>query len=183
MTEESIENCSQGRINGRTCVKLEFRLEGFSGHQMRGLQRQVSLLLLIIGVSGNGVVLNVGSRDVVGVAAVALSELRQMSDSGVYETLELRSVRRAEVENGRFFENMILDVVLGSEFLKADVETEIVVMRDQQSKVIRSVAVENLPAFPDAIVEQFHERKRQARKLEREKLFADIEAEYLRTFV
>lgn len=49
-------------------------------------------------------------------ATYALKELRKLSDSGIYSTLSLAKVISAELEDGIYHKNMILNVQLESDF-------------------------------------------------------------------
>ncbi|GBG27240.1 Hypothetical Protein FCC1311_034622 [Hondaea fermentalgiana] len=127
--------------------------------------------------------LNVRSTEVLTAAQVALQELRSASDSGVYETLELAAVRGATAHQERFHRVLKLTVDLTSQHFEASkhFETELTVFKDPgENGPIRSVAVTKLPEFAPDVMERFRRSKVRDAMARRERLFQEIEQDYLR---
>ena len=72
-------------------------------------------------------------------AAFAVDELRHLSDSGIYETLELREVLSAQEQDGIFHHNVFLRVSLASPHYanrRETAEFDMIVMRSYDDGVL-----------------------------------------------
>lgn len=132
-----------------------------------------------------------------------VDELRQLSDSGVYESLALARINQADVQvravvdvswkrfdllspcsfslqEGAFHENFHIDLELSSEFLASGDATsrhKVVVMRDLEDDVL-SFAIDEFPVMDEAAIEEHWVRKVQAKRAVREDAFDRMEAQW-----
>ena len=114
-------------------------------------------------------------------AKAALRLLRGMSESSVYETLQIARVLSARLGPGRFHDNLVLECELRSDAAPGLAwRAELVVMRDPVTKVVESVSVDRLPEFPADVVRAFQSRRVARARAEREKLFAELERGFAR---
>eukprot|EP00605_Chrysophyceae_sp_TOSAG23-4_P000028 GSChrysophyteH1.ASY1.ANO1.28.1 assembled CDS len=110
-------------------------------------------------------------------AEFALSELKKLSDSGVYESLSLHKVIAAEVEDGIFHENTILKLELASPHFQSQQQIEafdMVIMKHKDDGV-RSLAIDEFPVMSEEAIETFWIQKVEAKKIEREAEFRRLE--------
>eukprot|EP00611_Tribonema_gayanum_P010943 TRINITY_DN21060_c0_g1_i1.p1 TRINITY_DN21060_c0_g1~~TRINITY_DN21060_c0_g1_i1.p1 ORF type:complete len:269 (+),score=91.01 TRINITY_DN21060_c0_g1_i1:121-927(+) len=119
--------------------------------------------------------------DIVEAATWAVSELRKLSDTGVYESLALKSVKAAATGAGVYHDNTFLTLVLATPHFdsgSAEEEFEVMVMR-HKTDGHRNFAISEFPAMAAGAIEQFYMQKVDAdRKLREAALQAlDREAE------
>ena len=72
--------------------------------------------------------LDLSSPFVLQQAEYAVKELSKLSDSGIYNTLALKSILRAEEIKGIYHNNVLLDLELSSPFFETGLQSEIVSM-------------------------------------------------------
>uniref|UniRef100_A0A7S2R5W3 Uncharacterized protein n=1 Tax=Mucochytrium quahogii TaxID=96639 RepID=A0A7S2R5W3_9STRA len=137
------------------------------------------VLSLCVCASSSLEAVDLGSAEVARDAAAALDELRRLSDSGVYETLSIKKIKKATAGAGRFHKVMNLECQLQSPYLDSDFELEFLVMKDLNDGTVRSVSVDPLPEFPRHIVEKMKAEKIQRKIKEREAVFDKMEKAYL----
>jgi hypothetical protein len=109
-----------------------------------------------------------------------LRELRKLSDSTVYSTLQISKVHSSVRENGIFHDNLIMEVELTSPFFKSGLEREnftVVVMTNKADRV-KSLAIDEFPVMRDVSIESFYNEKVERKRRERERSlrWLDIEA-------
>ncbi|KAA0167752.1 hypothetical protein FNF27_01723 [Cafeteria roenbergensis] len=111
-------------------------------------------------------------------AAFALSELRLLSESGIYETLSLDKIHYAANQVGAFHNNTYLTLELSSPHLLHATSSlhDVIVMADLEDGV-RSFAIDEFPVMDGDAIEQFWIRKVMETKREREALFRQLEEE------
>jgi hypothetical protein len=114
-------------------------------------------------------------------AEAALRLLRGMSESSVYETLQIARVLSARLGPGRFHDNLVLECELRSDAAPGLAwRAELVVMRDPVTQAVESVSVDRLPEFPADVVRAFQSRRVARARADREKLFAELERGFAR---
>ena len=114
-------------------------------------------------------------------AEAALRLLRGMSESGVYESLQLARVLSARQGPGRYHDNLVIDCELRSDAAPALAwRAELVVMRDPATLAVESVSIDRLPEFPADIVRAFQARRVARARAEREAHFAELERGFAR---
>ena len=117
--------------------------------------------------------IDVHSHKAIQSAEFAVDELSRLSDSGVYETLSLYSIVKAEEEDGIFHYNTILALELQSPYFKSGEEIErfnMVVMEHKVDKV-KSFAIDEFPVMDEDAIESFWIKKVDQRRREREKAY------------
>ena len=117
--------------------------------------------------------------EIVEATTYALSELRKLSESNIYETLELKRIVKAESGTGVFHSNTFLSVELASPYLASEskvVPVELVVMKNLADGS-RTVAVDEFPRFDEDAVEAFWIKMTEDHRERREKTFAKIAGE------
>ncbi|ETV88989.1 hypothetical protein H257_00407 [Aphanomyces astaci] len=107
--------------------------------------------------------------DIVLAANFAVDELRKLSDTGIYTTLDLAQIKDASIQVGQFHINTFLQLELASPHYKSCLATEsfsVVVMKSTIDDVL-SFAIDTFPVMDEAAIETFWidmvERKRAAR--------------------
>lgn len=132
------------------------------------------LLLIAMAASAGGA----PTLDADGAARFAITELRKLSDSGVYESIELARVASAEAKVGVYHTNWFLRCVLASEHFKGGaptIERDVIVMEDLEDGGL-SFAIDEFPEMDDDAVEAFWIQKVERERAERERTFAEWEA-------
>lgn len=122
----------------------------------------------------------VDDPEIVEAAAFVMEELRELSDSGVYRSLELARINEAATQEGVFHHNTFLDVVLASPYFAGGVpesEHQILVMRARDDGVL-SFAIDEFPEMDEDAIEAFWIDKVEAHRAFREEVFASIEADH-----
>jgi len=108
-----------------------------------------------------------------------LNELKPLSDSGIYDTLELGRILEASEQAGIFHHNIFLTVELKSPYLAGGLENsvhDVIVMKDQGDGV-RSFAIDEFPVMDPAQVETFWRRRVDQEMVEREAILDELERE------
>lgn len=114
-------------------------------------------------------------------AQFALNELRKLSDSGIYSTLDLSKVISAAQEDGIFHVNTILKIELSSPYYKSKNPTEIfnVIVMKHKEDGVKSIAIDDFPSMDEDAIEVFWIRKVETKKRKREEAFRRLEIEAL----
>ena len=105
-----------------------------------------------------------------------LQELRKLSDSGIYETLKLKTIVSAETMAGAYHDSIFMQMQLTSPYLEDTKVTthDVVVMRNVNDNV-RSFAIDEFPKMNEDAIEEFWIRKVERAREFRENEFARIE--------
>jgi hypothetical protein len=122
--------------------------------------------------------LAITAPQVTAAAQFALQEIRFLSESGVYESLELAEVVNASHVLGQFHDNLILNVVFASPLLlapSATSEHQVVVMKSLEDQGEVHVAIDEFPVFTDAAVQNARAARAVRSKQKREEFFARVE--------
>jgi hypothetical protein len=123
--------------------------------------------------------LNVNDPFVLTETEFALEELRKLSDSTIYSTLELSQIMSAAKEDGIFHENTILELELSSPYFRSKKLFErfhVFVMTHKEDDV-KSFAINEFPVMNEDAIEMFHIAKVERKKEEREQYFRLLEIE------
>lgn len=134
------------------------------------------LLLSVIALIGS-VVLEVNSAKVVKAAEFAVQELSKLSDSGIYETLELSKVLSADEIDGLFHINILLHLELRSPYFASHNLLEkyhMIVMRHKEDN-ITTLAIDDFPVMDEDAIEEFYIKRVEYRRKMREKAFEELE--------
>jgi hypothetical protein len=145
----------------------------------------ISTLLLLFAIFSvalcERIALNVNSAKAMKAAEFALSELTKLSDSGVYQSLSLQELTKAEEEVGIFHYNTILSMKLHSPYFKSGEEVEefhMVVMEHKTDRV-KSFAIDEFPVMDDDAIEKFWIQKVEVKRRQREEAYRRLEIESL----
>lgn len=141
----------------------------------------VGLLIAVIVMSVQSKSLDINSREVQEKARWAVEELKSLSDSGVYSTIQLHSVLEADEDDGLFHKNTILHLSLESPHFKSKKSVEefaIVVMKHYEEK-FATIAIDEFPEMDEAVIERFYEAKVERKRAERADALAKMEQEAL----
>lgn len=128
----------------------------------------VIFLCVIFFVSG--VILDIRSDGVREKAKWAVNELKQLSDSGIYYSLQLESILEAEEEEGLFHNNFILKLELSSPHFASGnpVEVyEIIVMKHYEEDY-STIAIDQFPEMDEDAIETYYIRKVEQKRKERD---------------
>jgi len=112
-------------------------------------------------------------------AIVALEQLRHLSESGVYETLVIERVVDASVDLGTFFRKITIKCELSSNLLEENHMIEFIALQDPDTNEYRSVVMDSLPRFPEAIVESSLVDRIVQKRKQREKILKNLEDNFL----
>jgi len=125
--------------------------------------------------------LPINNQKVVDAAKFAIEELQQLSDSGVYKSLFLNKIVKAEEQNGVYHYNIFLTLELSSDYFDSGKSFEtfdIIVLKSFEDGVY-SFAINELPKMTENAIEKYWiEMVEEHRKL-RESKFLELEAEGL----
>ena len=116
-------------------------------------------------------------------AEFALEELRKLSNSGVYESIDLEKILSVSFEDGSFHETTSLQLLLSSPYYKSGAPTEAfeVIVLTHKEDGVKSLAIDNFPVMTDDSMEQHLVIKAERKKKEREESFRYLELEMLRS--
>jgi hypothetical protein len=112
-------------------------------------------------------------------AQFVLTELRQLSDSGVYETLELVRIVDAAVQTGIFHRNVFLTLELASPHLIGGAQTarhEVAVLTALDDPTDRSFAIDEFPIMDEEAIERFWVQKARKHRDMRNKVLDSLDA-------
>lgn len=103
----------------------------------------------------------------------ALTSLRKLSDSRIYQSLSLNRILRAEAEKGIYHDNTIVQVELESQYFKSGAPTEtfeFVIMTHRDDNV-KSFAIDEFPVMDDFAIEtHWIEKVKEKRRQKEESL-------------
>ena len=108
-----------------------------------------------------------------------MSQLKILSDSGIYESLSLDSVLAASTQSGIFHHNTFLQLELASDFFRDGRATgtfDVMVMRHLEDGT-HSFAIDEFPEMNEDAIEEFWIRKVERQRAEREEVFRALEVE------
>ncbi|KAF0742482.1 hypothetical protein Ae201684P_008346 [Aphanomyces euteiches] len=137
-----------------------------------------SLPLSIVG--SERVIKSITDPEVLDAAQFAVSELSQLSDTGIYTTLSLKRIKAAATQIGDFHFNTFLDLELASPHFKSGRHVEsfsFVVMQSKMDGHIKSFAIDNFPVMDDDAIEIFWINMVEKDRRDRRALFAAWESE------
>ena len=120
--------------------------------------------------------LSISEQEVSTLSEYVLTELRKLSDSGIYDTLKLEKVLSYERSDGIFHINTSLKLQLSSKHWNSPQTFEFIVM-DHKEENIRSFAIDEFPVMNEKDIEQSWIKKVQKKKNIREKTFRRLEIE------
>ena len=122
----------------------------------------------------------VDREDVVVSAQFAVEKLRELSDSGVFSSLDLKRIVSAATSRGVYHDNWFLKVELTSPHLARGILSahDIIVMKSIEDGVL-SLAIDEYPAMSQRSIDAFTRRKIERHKAQREVLFAEMEKDFL----
>ena len=109
-----------------------------------------------------------------------MTELRKLSDSGVYESISLARIVAAETKVGVYHTNWFLKCELASPHFKggaATIEGDVIVMEDLEAEGALSFAIDEFPEMEEDAIETFWIAKVERERLERDRTFDRWEAE------
>lgn len=141
----------------------------------------VGLSIAFLGVIIQSKPLDINSREVQETAHWAVEELKSLSDSGVYSTIQLHSVLEADEDDGLFHKNTVLHLSLESPHFKSKKPVEdfaVVVMKHYEEK-FATIAIDEFPEMDEAAIERFYEAKVERKRAERADALAKMEQEAL----
>eukprot|EP00743_Colponemidia_sp_Colp-15_P009896 GILK01010851.1.p1 GENE.GILK01010851.1~~GILK01010851.1.p1 ORF type:complete len:181 (-),score=26.08 GILK01010851.1:250-792(-) len=144
----------------------------------------VGLILLCNG-SHSEEEIDVNHPDVQMAAEFAVKELQRISNSGIYETLQLKRVLSAKTKPSSFHFNYILDIELVSPHLVVAPEASkhhVVVMKSITNGKL-GLAIDEFPKMKEADVEDFWLIKRDAHMRERDESFAAMERKMMEKYM
>jgi hypothetical protein len=145
--------------------------------KMRALPFIVTLLMILSSVSSTAETQQFAESE----ANFAMTELRKLSDSGVYESLSLAQILSYSTESGTFHDNTNLKLSLASPYFKsgkAVEEFEVMVLTHKDDGV-KSLAIDEFPEMSESSVESFLVKKTIAKKAEREGAYRLLELDAL----
>jgi len=121
-----------------------------------------------------------GDAEVQEMARFAVAELKKLSSSGVYETLELRRVLSASAGEGIFHYNYLLEIEVASRHLKDGVVSKhrVLVMCNLEDGSL-SLAIDDFPEMDDDAIESFWVARVESHRRSREASFRGMELEWL----
>ena len=122
-------------------------------------------------------------------ATIALSKLRKLSESGIFETLELHKILNASEATGLFHHNTFLTVDLSSPYLKDSLDGlsrhDIILMQSLEIVDVEglddssyTVAIDSFPTFQDSAIEVFWEEMVENHRQTREIFFQELIRDY-----
>lgn len=114
-------------------------------------------------------------------AEFALTELKKLSDSRIYNTLSISKIVSAEEEDGIYHLNTILKLELASVYFKSYSPVEaftVIVMRNKIDDSM-SFAIDEFPAMDESAIEKFWIQKVKEKRSQKEEMFRKIEIESL----
>lgn len=109
-----------------------------------------------------------------------MEELHELSESGVYRTLELRKLVSAQSQSGVFHDNIFLKLVLQSPYLNKQSPYsvhDVMVMRDKEDGVL-SFAIDEFPDMEPDAIERFWIRTVEEQRANRDATFAQLVDDY-----
>jgi len=112
-------------------------------------------------------------------AEYAVKELSKLSDSGIYESLKLKSIIQCSENDGIFHYNTLLTLELESPYFKSGKAYEVfkmIVMLHKEDKV-KALAIDEFPAMDEDVIEEYYIRKIERKRKEREESFRRLEIE------
>jgi len=112
-------------------------------------------------------------------AEYAVQELSKLSDSGIYESLRLKTITHCSLNDGIFHYNTLLTLQLESPYFKsgkASEEFKMIVMLHKEDKVM-TLAIDEFPVMDEDVIEEYYIRKIERKRREREEAFRRLEVE------
>ena len=123
---------------------------------------------------------DVDDAEVQEMARFSVEELKKLSSSGVYETLELQRVLSASAGEGVFHYNYLLDIEVASRHLKDNVVSKhrVLVMCNLEDGSL-SLAIDDFPAMAEEAIESFWVARVESHRRSRAASFRSMELEWL----
>ena len=114
-------------------------------------------------------------------AKYALKELIKLSETRIYETLELKRIKSAYKQEGIFYCNTVMTIELSSPYFVSGNQTEdfeIILMHHKDDN-IKSIAIDEFPIMDLKVARLFLEIKINGKRKEREMSFRRLELQVL----
>ena len=117
--------------------------------------------------------LNVNDIKAIKAAEFALIELTRLSDTGIYESLNLKHIHSAIEEDGIFHYNVILSLELYSPYFKSGLDTEVfsIVVMTHKHDHVQSFAIDEFPQMNEYAIEEYYIAKVELKRKQREEAF------------
>jgi hypothetical protein len=125
--------------------------------------------------------LDIQNIEVLKAAKYAVKEISKLSDSNIYQTLQLSRIIDAKEQDGVFHRNTILELELSSPYFNSGLKFEkftMIVMTHKEDGT-KSIAIDEFPVMNDNAIEEFYIRKVMGKRKEREISFKRLEIESL----
>ncbi len=129
------------------------------------------------GVLNIGEQLDVESNFVLKEAEFAVKELSKLSDSLIYNTLQLSEIISARQYDGIFHTNVLLELRLSSPHFKSGAENEIfnMITLEHKEDGTKTLAIDEFPNMNEVDIEAFTVEKMRTKRKEREEVFRRME--------
>ena len=114
-------------------------------------------------------------------AEYAVNELKKLSDSKIYNSLEIKKIHNFEKTSGIYHYNTAMSIELSSPYFESNKSSEIFnfVLMEHKIDKVKSFAVDEFPIMKGEFIEQFSLEKISRKKTEREEAFRRLEIEAL----
>lgn len=128
----------------------------------------------------NSEILDVSTPIVLEKAQFAIQEISKLSDSGIYNTLKLESIKNAEKFDGSYFIHFVLNLELSSPYFKSRLSSEIfqIVVMEHKLDNYLTLAIERFPIMLDNAIEEFYIERVKERRFAREQMFDILESSF-----
>jgi hypothetical protein len=116
-------------------------------------------------------------------AMFALAELQKLSDSKIYDTLNLKKVISASANDGVYHDNLIMKVELECPHYKSGKQIEqfeFIVMTHKTDHV-KTIAIDEFPILMEDSIEEYTIKKIEEKRARRKAILRDMELESIMT--
>ena len=126
---------------------------------------------------GEFIVMSTESIEVKEAADIAISELKQLSDTSIYTSLSLVDIKAAYKQDGIYHDNMILEVELASDYFKSKKSTENfrMIVMTRKDDGVKSFAIDEFPAMDEKSIEEFYIKSVEERRIKRKESFLKLQ--------
>lgn len=139
-------------------------------------QKMIALVIILwfyVIALVSGIKLDVRSDSVREKAKWAVNELQQLSDSGIYHSLQLESILEAEEEDGLYHVNTIMKLELSSPHFASGQAVEVyemIVMKHYEEDY-STIAIDQFPEMDEDTIEEYYIRKVEQKRKDRDAAF------------